>query len=70
MTSPELVIWLQERTALAILSPEILNAIALVLEEQIVPANHRLVLEGTPPQRSTFLNKVKSRATPVKLIQP
>ena len=57
MTSPELVIWLQERTALAILSPEILNAIALVLEEQIVPANHRLVLEGTPPQALYILKQ-------------
>jgi hypothetical protein len=37
MTSPEMVIWLQERTALGILSPEVLDAIAQVVEEKVVP---------------------------------
>ncbi|MBD2773044.1 sigma 54-interacting transcriptional regulator [Iningainema tapete] len=50
MTSPEIVIWLQERTALGILSPEVLDAIASVIEEQVVPAHHTLVTEGTPPE--------------------
>ncbi len=48
--TPDIVIWLQERTALAVLSPEVLNAIAQVMEEQVVPANHRLVLEDTLPE--------------------
>ncbi|WP_250121267.1 sigma 54-interacting transcriptional regulator [Chroococcidiopsis sp. CCMEE 29] len=50
MTPPDLLIWLQERSALAVLSPEILNAIAQVVEEQVIPANHSLVLEDTPPE--------------------
>lgn len=50
MASTDLVIWLQERTALGVLSPEVLSAIAQVLEEQVVPANHLLVLEDTPPE--------------------
>lgn len=48
MTSPETVIWLQERTALGILSPAPLNALAQIIEEKVFPANHRLVTEGTP----------------------
>ncbi len=49
MTSPDTV-WLQERTALEILSPTVLEAIAQVMELQVVPANTTLVSEGTPPQ--------------------
>jgi transcriptional regulator with AAA-type ATPase domain/NAD-dependent dihydropyrimidine dehydrogenase PreA subunit len=48
MTFPDLVTWLQERTAFGILSTQVLNAIAQVMEEQVVPANTRLVLEDTP----------------------
>jgi len=48
MTFPDLVTWLQERTAFGILSEEVLNAIALVMEERVVPANTRLVQEDTP----------------------
>ncbi|MEC4816040.1 MAG: sigma 54-interacting transcriptional regulator [Scytonema sp. PMC 1069.18] len=50
MTSPEVLIWLQERTSLGILSSESLEALAHVIEEQVFPANHRLVTEGTPPE--------------------
>lgn len=50
MVPTNLVIWLQERTALGVLSPEVLSAIAQVLEERVVPANQRLVVEGTPPE--------------------
>ena len=50
MASTDLVIWLQERTALGVLSAEVLSAIAQVLEEQVVPAFHRLVAEDTPPE--------------------
>ncbi|MBW4688042.1 MAG: cyclic nucleotide-binding domain-containing protein [Komarekiella atlantica HA4396-MV6] len=50
MTSPETVIWLQERSTLGILSPTVLNAIAEVIEEQVVPAQSNLVSEGTSPE--------------------
>ena len=50
MALTDLVIWLQERTALGVLSPEVLNAIAQVLEERVVPANHRLVVEDALPE--------------------
>jgi transcriptional regulator with AAA-type ATPase domain/NAD-dependent dihydropyrimidine dehydrogenase PreA subunit len=49
MTSPDRLIWLQERTALEILSPSVLEAIAQVMELEVVPANTTLVSEGTPP---------------------
>jgi transcriptional regulator with AAA-type ATPase domain/NAD-dependent dihydropyrimidine dehydrogenase PreA subunit len=48
MTFPDLVTWLQERTAFGILPAEVLNAIAQVMEERVVPANTRLVQEDTP----------------------
>jgi len=38
MISPDLVIWLQERTALEFFL-QILSAIAQVIEEQVVPAD-------------------------------
>lgn len=50
MISPDTAIWLQERTALAILSPEVLDAIAQIIEEKVVAANHRLVVEDTTPE--------------------
>jgi len=46
MVSPS-IIWLQERTALGVLSQKYCMAL-LKLEEQVVPANYRLVLEDTP----------------------
>ncbi|MEO8890965.1 MAG: cyclic nucleotide-binding domain-containing protein, partial [Coleofasciculaceae cyanobacterium] len=48
MSNPDLVIWLQERTAFGTLSLEALNAIAQVMEERVVAANTRLVQEDTP----------------------
>jgi transcriptional regulator with AAA-type ATPase domain len=48
MTFPDLVTWLQERTAFGILSVEVLNAIAQVMQQQVVSANTRLVLEDAP----------------------
>lgn len=57
MISPDLVIWLQERTAIGILSPEVLSAIAEVIEEQVVPANHNLVSEDTPPEALYILKQ-------------
>ncbi len=56
MTSPEIVTWLQEHTALGILSPEVLNAIAQVVEEQVVPAKKNLVSEGTSPEALYILH--------------
>ncbi|MBV9384919.1 MAG: sigma 54-interacting transcriptional regulator [Chroococcidiopsidaceae cyanobacterium CP_BM_ER_R8_30] len=50
MAPTDLVIWLQERTALGVLSSEVLSAIAQVLEERVVPANQCLVVEGTTPE--------------------
>ena len=47
MTFPDLVTWLQERTAFGILPAQVLNAIALVMEERVVGENTRLVLEDT-----------------------
>jgi transcriptional regulator with AAA-type ATPase domain/NAD-dependent dihydropyrimidine dehydrogenase PreA subunit len=58
MTSPEeVLIWLQERTALGILSAEPLKAIAQVIEEQVVPANQNLVTEQTPPEALYILQQ-------------
>ena len=48
MIFPDLVTWLQERTAFGILSAEVINAIAQVMEERVVSANTRLVQEDTP----------------------
>ncbi|MCL1470027.1 sigma 54-interacting transcriptional regulator [Argonema antarcticum] len=50
MTATDAVIWLQERTALSVLSERVLEAIAQVLEEKVVPAHTRLVMEDTPPE--------------------
>jgi transcriptional regulator with AAA-type ATPase domain/NAD-dependent dihydropyrimidine dehydrogenase PreA subunit len=50
MISPELVTWLQERTTLGILSPGVLDAIAQVIEVQIIPAQKTLFTEGTSPE--------------------
>jgi len=45
----DLVIWLAERTELGVLSSPVLDAIAQVLEEKVVPAQTRLVQEDTIP---------------------
>jgi transcriptional regulator with AAA-type ATPase domain/NAD-dependent dihydropyrimidine dehydrogenase PreA subunit len=50
MDSQEIVIWLQERTALGILSPETLQAIAQVVEEKVFPGNYIIAAEGTIAQ--------------------
>ncbi|MEP0753295.1 sigma 54-interacting transcriptional regulator [Trichocoleus sp. Lan] len=50
MTSKDTVTWLQERTALGVLSAEVLEAIAQLLEEKVVPAQTTLVAEETPPE--------------------
>ncbi|MBF2015563.1 MAG: sigma 54-interacting transcriptional regulator [Rivularia sp. T60_A2020_040] len=50
MNTNEKLIWLQERTALGILEPEPISAIANLIEEKVVPANEPLVTEATPPE--------------------
>ncbi|HEY9637672.1 MAG TPA: sigma 54-interacting transcriptional regulator [Coleofasciculaceae cyanobacterium] len=57
MTFPGLVTWLQERTAFSILSVDVLNAIAQVMKEDVVPANTRLVLEDTPVENLYILQQ-------------
>ncbi|PSB01536.1 sigma 54-interacting transcriptional regulator [Merismopedia glauca] len=49
MISPDIGLWLQERTALGILPAKVLEAIAQEISEQIVPANQHLVVENTIP---------------------
>ncbi|NEO10030.1 sigma 54-interacting transcriptional regulator [Moorena sp. SIO3I8] len=49
MTIPDLVTWLKQRTALSILTQEVLQNLAPKLEERILPANQTLVLANTPP---------------------
>jgi transcriptional regulator with AAA-type ATPase domain/NAD-dependent dihydropyrimidine dehydrogenase PreA subunit len=55
--SPDLLIWLQERTALSVLSSEVLNAIAQVAVERVIPANERLVVEDTDPEALYILQQ-------------
>ncbi|WP_017651260.1 sigma 54-interacting transcriptional regulator [Fortiea contorta] len=50
MTFSETVIWLQERTSLGILAVEVLNAIAQVLQLQVIPPKTNLVSENTSPE--------------------
>ncbi|WP_096607828.1 cyclic nucleotide-binding domain-containing protein [Calothrix sp. NIES-2100] len=50
MASGDTVIWLQERTPLGILSPQVLEAIAQVMEPQVIPEGSTLVTEGTKPE--------------------
>ncbi|MCG6136201.1 MAG: sigma 54-interacting transcriptional regulator [Nostoc sp. LLA-1] len=57
MTSPEMVIWLQERTPLGILSPEVLDAIAQIIEEKVISADNNLVTEGTTPEALYILQQ-------------
>ena len=57
MTFPDLVTWLQERTAFGILPAEVLNVIAQVMEERVVSANTRLVQEDTPVEHLYILQQ-------------
>jgi len=49
MTFSDVFLWLQERTALGILPETVLRAIAPQLQLQVIPANHKLVVEDSPP---------------------
>ncbi|MBD2127133.1 sigma 54-interacting transcriptional regulator [Microcoleus sp. ZQ-A2] len=57
MTFPDLVTWLKERTAFGILSEDVINAIAQVMEERVVPGNTRLVIEDTPVESLYILQQ-------------
>ncbi|WP_414528273.1 sigma 54-interacting transcriptional regulator [Nodularia chucula] len=57
MTSPETVIWLQERTPLGILSSGVLDAIAQVIEETVFPAATNLITEGATPEALYILQQ-------------
>ncbi len=50
MTFPDLVTFLQERTALSILSTEILAEIAPLLKLEIIGANETIVSENSSPE--------------------
>jgi transcriptional regulator with AAA-type ATPase domain/NAD-dependent dihydropyrimidine dehydrogenase PreA subunit len=62
VTSPEIVIWLQERTPLGILAPGVLDAIAQAVEEKVLPAGNTLVSEGTYPQALYILQQGQLQA--------
>ncbi|ASC71787.1 hypothetical protein XM38_027410 [Halomicronema hongdechloris C2206] len=49
MPIPDIVTWLQERTALNLLSEDILEALAPCLEERSIQAQQRLVVAGEQP---------------------
>lgn len=57
MTVLDLVTWLQERTGFNILSTEVIDAIAQIIKEQVVPANTRLALEDTPVEHLYILQQ-------------
>ncbi|MUG97405.1 4Fe-4S binding protein [Scytonema sp. UIC 10036] len=57
MASTEILTWLQERTALGILSPASLNALSEVIEEKVFPANYRLVSEASLPEALYILKQ-------------
>lgn len=57
MTFPDLVTWLQERTALSILPESVLSAIAQVVEERVIPPGDRLVTEDTPVENLYILQQ-------------
>jgi transcriptional regulator with AAA-type ATPase domain/NAD-dependent dihydropyrimidine dehydrogenase PreA subunit len=50
MTFPDLVTWLQERTALSILSEEVLSAIAPHLQEITIASEQIIIVENTQPE--------------------
>ena len=55
MNSPDLIIFLQERTALNILSADILRAIAPLLQETIIPKNQIIIEENQTPDKLYIL---------------
>jgi len=68
--SPDLLIWLQERTALSVLSSEVLNAIAQVAVERVIPANESLVIEDTAPEALYILQQGRLESNRHDLANP
>ncbi|NEO81197.1 sigma 54-interacting transcriptional regulator [Moorena sp. SIO4G3] len=64
MNLPDLVTWLKQRTALSILTQEVLQYLAPKLEERILPANQRLVLANTPPAGLYILRSGRIESNP------
>lgn len=57
MDSQERVAWVQQRTVLGMLPPEVVEAIAPCLDAVILPANHQLVTPQTQPDGLYFLKR-------------
>ncbi|MDJ0736364.1 MAG: sigma 54-interacting transcriptional regulator [Nostocaceae cyanobacterium] len=57
MTSQDIAIWLEERTALGIIAAEPIKAFAQTVEEKVVPAQTRLVAEGNPVEALYILQQ-------------
>ena len=68
--SPDLLIWLQERTVLSVLSSEVLNAIAQVAVERVIPANERLVVQDTDPEALYILQQGRLESKRTNLTNP
>ncbi len=73
MSFPELITWLRERTSLSILSQEVLEAIAPLLQTRTFAANQQIILEHTLPEglfilRSGRLESDSSRSKEVGLL--
>jgi transcriptional regulator with AAA-type ATPase domain/NAD-dependent dihydropyrimidine dehydrogenase PreA subunit len=63
VTSPDIVIWLQERTNLGILADEVLGAIASQITEQIIPPDTQIVVEGSLPEALYIIKQGRIEAT-------
>ncbi|NEP51629.1 MAG: cyclic nucleotide-binding domain-containing protein, partial [Moorea sp. SIO3C2] len=64
MNLPDLVTWLKQRTALSILTQEVLQNLAPKLEERICGANQTLVLANTPPAGLYILRSGRIESNP------
>lgn len=62
MTPQDLVVWLQERTALSLLDSEVLDAIARSLEERTVSSEQAIFREGEPAEGLYILASGKAES--------
>ncbi len=70
MSIPQLVTWLKERTALAILPENVLSAIAPLLEERTAAANQTLVKAQTQPLGLYILQAGRLESQPSPQLTP
>lgn len=70
MSISQIVTWLQERTALAVLSENVLSAIAPLLEERIAGSNQTLVQAETQPLGLYILQSGQIESQPSPKITP